>query len=134
MGLNARQKQAFSDRCNIYKPLAWSMDTAHGNQVSGVGEFPAAPTYSAVPCYRQANPEQADPGVVGRHDSDAADVFDFAVGQDIRSGYALQLTSTESPDFGMWFQVVGAPQVLDFAGANTVRVLATRSIKPTGVS
>lgn len=134
MSLNTRQKQVFVDLCNIHKPLPWSMDADRGNQVIGVGEFSATPSYSCVPCYRQANVELAEPGAVGRHDDDAADSFDFQSGQEIGSGYALQLTTSGHPDYGMWFKVVGAPQVLNFAGANTVRVLAKRSTRPAGVA
>lgn len=138
MSLNARQLAAFTDTCDLYKPLNETAITTDANGVVSYGQNAVAgtATHTAVAFHLVPSREGSHPMIQGRSNHDILDTTDrakFHIDQAIGDGWALKLTTSGHPEQNTWYTVQGEARTNSWR-ANEREVLIKRTTKPPGVA
>lgn len=127
MAITWRQVRAYSDRVNLYAPVA--ADLGPNNEA---GDDSVSLAFSDVACHWEARPESSIPAAPGRTNQDyltTTDAFHFAADQEIADGWFIELSTAGHPEQGAWFVVVGAPSTHMWR-AGKLTVFARKSLSP----
>lgn len=127
MAITWRQVRAYSDRVNLYAPVAGDLGP---NNEAGDSSFALA--FTGVPCHWEAKPESSIPAAPGRTNQDyltTTDAFHFAADQEVADGWFIELTTPGHAEDGAWFVVVGAPRTHMWR-AGKLAVFARKSLTP----
>lgn len=96
MAITWRQVRAYSDRVNLYAPVA--ADLGPNNEA---GDDSVSLAFSDVACHWEARPESSIPAAPGRTNQDyltTTDAFHFAADQEIADGWFIELSTPGHPE------------------------------------
>lgn len=132
MALNARQRRAYTDTVDLWKPADVGAD---GNK--NATDLTYVIAYRGVQCHYSSTPETEDVMIAGRTKTVnifTLDEFHFVDTQEIEDTWAIKMTTPGHPETGRWWIVDGNPKTNSWR-AHKRMVKAKNSPKPpTGAS